>query len=89
MSQHEPRVQSVKRGKISFGRNISQNQIFEMVEREREREREREKEREREEGIHVSFDDFSGFVGRKSLCPELKFFVLTWATRRHQKGGIS
>ena len=42
-----PRVQSIKREKISFGRNISQNQNFEMVAREIEREREREIERER------------------------------------------
>ena len=74
MVRREPRVQSIKRGKILFGRDISQNQIFEMVERERER----------EDGIHVSFDDFFGFVGRKSLSPELKFFVSTRATRRHQ-----
>ena len=46
-------------------------------------------EKERDEGIHVFFDDFSGFIGRKSSSLELKFFVSTRATRRHQKGGIS
>ena len=42
MAQREPHVQSIKRKKNShLGENISQNQIFETVERERERERER------------------------------------------------
>ena len=52
---------------------------------ERERKRERERERRRKE----SFGDFSGFIGWKSSSPELKFFVLKRATRRHQKGEIS
>ena len=36
-----------------------------------------------------SFGDFLGFVGRKSLSLELKFFVSMRATRRHQKEEIS
>ena len=70
-----------------MGENISQNQIFETVEREREGERERERERERG-GNSFSFGDFSGFVGQKSSRPELKVFVSTRATRRHQKVGF-
>ena len=43
MARREPCVQSIKRKKKSHsGENISQNQIFETVERERERDRERE-----------------------------------------------
>ena len=48
--------------------------LLETLERERERERRKE-----------SFGDFSGFVDRKSLSLELKLFVSTRATHRHQK----
>ena len=48
----------------------------------------RERERERD-GRKESFGDFSCFVSRKSLNPELKFFLSMRATRRHQKEEIS
>ena len=39
VARREPRIQGTKRENISFGKNISQNQNFETLERERERER--------------------------------------------------
>ena len=79
MALCEPRVQSIKGKKKSHLGEISPKiGLLEMLERERERERERRKE---------SFDDFSGFIGRKSLS--LEFFVSARVTRRHQKEKIS
>ena len=40
-------------------------------------------------GVTVFFGDSRGFVNLKTSSPELKFFVSTRATCRHQKGDIS
>ena len=90
VAQREPRVQSIRREKKShLGEKSPKIRFFGNV-------RERERERERGgggggggRGRKESFGDFSGFVGRKSLSLELKFFVMMRATRRHQKEEIS
>ena len=69
VARHEPRVQSIKRGKISFGRNIFQKSDFETVERERERERERG-------GNSCFLRRFLGFRRSKVIEPRVKVLRL-------------
>ena len=82
MARREPRIQSIKRENISFGRNeifshlgenISHFPFFFSVEREREKE------------MKVYFGDSWDFVTGNSLGQELKFITLTRATRRYRK----
>ena len=74
MARCESCIGSIKRDRY-FEQNISHLVLEKMSERERERQGKKTR--------------FSSAIHGVSLSPELKFFVSTRATRRHQKGEIS